>query len=204
MNQNLKSLLAVTLFVISLFLGTNVMVSKESNTSWLMWAFLFFAGAVLFWLWVMKEERSAQEVAEDAAESAHDRLNQLDAAKRRIEIKADAPVASVQEVVVKASGATEKPVVVEQPVVQASEPDDLTRIEGIGPKFAEMLQSAGITTFAQLADLTAERIIEIIRSAGGRKAASMETWAEQAKLAAAGDWDALAKLQQELSGGKRQ
>ena len=30
-----------------------------------------------------------------------------------------------------------------------------------------------------------------------------DTWPEQAKLAAAGDWDGLKKLQDELKGGKR-
>ena len=34
----------------------------------------------------------------------------------------------------------------------STEGDDLTKIEGIGPKIAELLNNAGITTFAQLAD----------------------------------------------------
>lgn len=33
--------------------------------------------------------------------------------------------------------------------------------------------------------------------------ADATTWPEQAKLAAAGDWDALEKLQDNLKGGKR-
>ena len=36
--------------------------------------------------------------------------------------------------------------------VVSTEGDDLTKIEGIGPKIAELLNNAGITTFAQLAN----------------------------------------------------
>ena len=91
-----------------------------------------------------------------------------------------------------------------EPVAEASgEPDDLTRVEGIGPKYAEILTGAGINTFAQIAAMSEDEIVNLIKSNGGRKSASMATWAEQAKLAAAGDWDGLAKLQDELSGGRR-
>jgi predicted flap endonuclease-1-like 5' DNA nuclease len=40
---------------------------------------------------------------------------------------------------------------------KSSEPNDLTSIEGIGPKINEVLQNAGITTFAQLASAEVER-----------------------------------------------
>lgn len=80
---------------------------------------------------------------------------------------------------------------------------DLTIIEGIGPKYQEILNGAGITTFAQIAEMSEDEIVTLVKENGGRKAASMTSWAEQAQLAAAGDWDALAKLQDELSGGRR-
>ena len=74
---------------------------------------------------------------------------------------------------------------------------------GIGPKYAEILMGAGVTTFAQIAAMSDDEIVTLVKDNGGRKSASMGTWAEQAKLAAAGDWDGLAKLQDELSGGRR-
>jgi len=40
--------------------------------------------------------------------------------------------------------------------------DDLTRIDGIGPVFAQRLNAAGIRTFAQLAALTPEQVADII------------------------------------------
>ena len=41
-------------------------------------------------------------------------------------------------------------------------PDDLTRIVGIGPTYAERLQKAGITTFSQMAALDAEEIAAVL------------------------------------------
>ncbi len=81
-------------------------------------------------------------------------------------------------------------------------PDDLTRIEGIGPKVAEVLRAAGITTFAALAEAGAEKVDRILDAAGLQMMDSAG-WIEQAHLAAKGDWDALARLQDELKGGRR-
>jgi hypothetical protein len=82
------------------------------------------------------------------------------------------------------------------------EPDDLKKIEGIGPKTSGVLAEAGITTFAQLAAMEAGDITTILREAGLRLG-DPSTWAEQAALAAKGDWDGLEKLQDELIGGRR-
>lgn len=81
-------------------------------------------------------------------------------------------------------------------------PDDLKRIEGIGPKISSALQAAGITTYAQLAATEVSRLEEIIRQAGIRIGFPV-TWPEQASLAAAGQWAELKALQSELKGGRR-
>lgn len=83
------------------------------------------------------------------------------------------------------------------------EPDDLRRIEGIGPKISALLQEAGIATFAQLAATDVGRLREILDAAPFRAPADPSTWPEQAALAAQGDWEALARLQDELKGGRR-
>jgi predicted flap endonuclease-1-like 5' DNA nuclease len=83
-----------------------------------------------------------------------------------------------------------------------SEPDDLEMIEGIGPKIAGLLKAAGITTFAQLAEVDLARV-QAILSAASLRLADPGTWAEQAKLAAAGDRSGLEALQSRLKGGRR-
>lgn len=81
--------------------------------------------------------------------------------------------------------------------------DDLTKIEGIGPKIGELLQDAGIATFAALAERSAEQLNDILAAAGSRYAIAVpDSWPEQAALAAAGDWDGLAALQDRLEGGR--
>jgi large subunit ribosomal protein L21 len=78
--------------------------------------------------------------------------------------------------------------------------DDLKKVEGIGPKIAETLIAAGITTFAELAKTDAAKISEIIADVRGNHVT--DTWPAQAKLAADGKWDELKKWQDELNGGK--
>ncbi len=81
--------------------------------------------------------------------------------------------------------------------------DDLVIIEGIGPKIAELLNNAGITTFAQLADTESAKIEEIMDAAGSRfKVHDATTWPQQAALARDGKMDELKKLQDELNAGK--
>ncbi len=80
--------------------------------------------------------------------------------------------------------------------------DDLTIIEGIGPKLAEVLGTAGITTFRQLAATTPEHLQQLIAQAGIR-IGDPTTWAEQAALAASGNLQALRALQDTLKGGRR-
>jgi predicted flap endonuclease-1-like 5' DNA nuclease len=83
-----------------------------------------------------------------------------------------------------------------------SEPDDLRKIEGIGPKIQATLQAAGIETFAQLAAHKPGDLKQILVDAGIR-IGYPDTWPEQAALAAGGEWDKLATLQNSLKGGRR-
>ena len=89
-----------------------------------------------------------------------------------------------------------------EPVEEAAEPDDLTRIEGIGPKVAQVLADAGIKTFAQLAEAEIESLREILREAG-LQFMNPTTWPEQAALAAKDAWADLTALQTDLKGGQR-
>lgn len=81
--------------------------------------------------------------------------------------------------------------------------DDLKIVEGIGPKIAEMLNAAGITTWAQLAVTSPYQLREILDAGGPQyNVAVPDSWPHQADLADKEDWDGLKKLQEELTGGR--
>lgn len=82
--------------------------------------------------------------------------------------------------------------------------DDLTLVEGIGPKIAGLFKDAGIATWRKLSETSVSRCQKILDEAGPRyRVHKPDTWPEQAKLAAKGDWETLAKLQDELDGGRK-
>jgi large subunit ribosomal protein L17 len=111
----------------------------------------------------------------------------------------EAPSATVVE-----TEATPAAAVEETPVAPTSG-DDLTKIEGVGPKIAELLNNAGITTFAQLADAQDETVQQVLVDAGPRfNVHDATTWNEQAALARDGKWDELTELQDRLKGGKEE
>ncbi len=98
----------------------------------------------------------------------------------------------------------EKPTKKTSPKKTATEKDNLTKIEGIGPKIAEILEGQGIATFDALSKAKAKDLKAILEAAGSRyKMHDPTTWPTQAKLAADGEWDKLTALQNELKGGKK-
>ena len=108
---------------------------------------------------------------------------------------------AVAEAPVAAEKSVKKEVKAEAPAV-AAEGDDLKKIEGVGPKIAEIFNAAGINTYAELAATSVEKLSEILAEAGSRYASKNPgTWPEQAKLAAEGNWEVLKDLQEKLKGG---
>lgn len=105
-----------------------------------------------------------------------------------------------------------EPVVKPQPVVQTeplvlvvppTETDDLTVIEGIGPKIQMLFNQYGIYTYRQLAETEVSRMKEILAAAGPQLAMhDPGTWPSQANLAANDQWEALKSIQGFLKGGK--
>ncbi len=80
--------------------------------------------------------------------------------------------------------------------------DDLKKVEGIGPKIAEIFNNAGIMTFADLAGTSVEKLKEILVAAGSRYASKNPgSWPKQAKMAADGKWDELKVWQDNTKGG---
>ena len=85
----------------------------------------------------------------------------------------------------------------------AAKGDDLRKVEGVGPKIAELFNENGIHSFAELAATSVDKLKGILEAAGPHFAShDPGTWPKQAELAAAGKWDELKAWQDELNGGK--
>lgn len=67
--------------------------------------------------------------------------------------------------------------------------DDLTVVEGIGPKISELCSGVGVTTWRQLADTDVAELQSILDAAGSRYSVHKPaTWPHQAELLATGQW----------------
>lgn len=77
------------------------------------------------------------------------------------------------------------------------QPDDLTRIWGLGEKAQMVLNAAGVMIYEQLARLTPEEL-DVLIGETGLRARYEETWPEQARLAVDGDWEALEAYRERL------
>ena len=138
------------------------------------------------------QEATMKSGAADLAES--NAPEEIEVAAPTAEVEAAAPAEET-------TPASAAPAVTEAEA--SAEPDDLTKVEGIGPKIAEVLTEAGLDTFAKVADSTPEAIREIMDAAGSQYAShDPATWPQQAKLAADGKWDELKAWQDELDGGR--
>jgi predicted flap endonuclease-1-like 5' DNA nuclease len=80
--------------------------------------------------------------------------------------------------------------------------DDLTVIEGIGPKINDLFKAEGLKTFAQVANATVPQMRGILDKGGSRfRIANPGTWAQQAALAESNNWAELKKMQDVLTAG---
>ncbi|MCL4115718.1 UNVERIFIED_CONTAM: hypothetical protein GTU68_056548 [Idotea baltica] len=119
--------------------------------------------------------------------------------EKKPEVKVEAPV--VEEKVEEAK--VEEKEAPKAKKKAADKRDDLKKIEGIGPKIAQLLVEAGIDTFAKLAGTEAAKVSEILEAAGSRyRMHDPTTWPQQSQLAADDKWDELSTLQDELKGGR--
>ena len=84
--------------------------------------------------------------------------------------------------------------------------DDFSRLDGIGPKIASVLRSAGVKTFAKLAVKGADELREILEASNPNllKLSDPASWPEQAGMAAEGEWESLKALQGTLKEARRQ
>lgn len=88
----------------------------------------------------------------------------------------------------KAEVKAEAPIVMEKTEVQ----DDLKVIKGIGPVLEKSLNELNITSYAQIAKITIKDLTKVLNDAGiNAKIYDLSGWKAQAKLAMAGDMEAV-------------
>jgi len=167
-----------------MFRKIDLFSSEDKKISW--WWLGVKVGVVvglIVWWWL--ENRNKEFKKETANKAVRDEIQSIP-----LPVDVDTPD---ENVAVKTSES-----IIEQPMV----PDDLTMIEGIGPKINRTLQDAGIHTFIQLAASDPVVLKQILVDAGIR-IGYPDTWPEQAALAAKADWPALEVFQGGLKGGRR-
>jgi predicted flap endonuclease-1-like 5' DNA nuclease len=88
--------------------------------------------------------------------------------------------------------AKSRPAPQKEAVAVAEPSDDLTQLNGIGPRIASILNDGGITNYAQLEHSNGGDLRQIIATGGALPPASIDTWPTQASYASRGDWSGLA------------
>lgn len=141
---------------------------------------------------ILSEVTSA--VAEGLAERKADKQAEKESTPEQPKAEAKAPeTEKVEKAEKKAKPAAKK---------AAVKSEDLTKIEGVGPKTAEALIAAGIATYADLANAKPADIKTTLTDASPRLAhLDPGSWPKQAKMAADGKWDELKEWQDNAKGG---
>ncbi len=130
----------------------------------------------------------AEQAEEDVAEKLEAAIaSAAEAPATETPVADPAPVAEAEPVAEAAPAekkvvkkvAKKKVVIKKEATAEAA--DKLTDINGIGPVIEGKLQTLGITSFAQIAELTAERIAEIDEQLNFKGRIDREEWVEQAK-----------------------
>lgn len=168
MDRQARTLIAVAFLTLAAFLSANLLVQRAPLNAWLLPGVLAFIGLIFVWLGVRPERDSSadDEWAETALTPAL-----AEGVQAAALLQAPALEASVE--------------------VASETGDDLTMIDGIGPKTAEALKAAGVTTFAALGEMKPEVIAEALHKEGGRAGGNLDTWPQQARFAARGDWSGM-------------
>ena len=150
-----------------------------------------------------KSEKQAEKQAEETT-PVKEAAEKTETATAEVaeKVKEKAAVEEVKEKEEKPSATKESAKKAEPKKEAKTEADDLTKIEGIGPKGAEALVKAGVDTYEKLSKSKTDKIKEILTEASSRMAHLDPTsWPKQAKMAADGEWDALKEWQDKAKAG---
>jgi small subunit ribosomal protein S2 len=122
-----------------------------------------------------KPEVSAEPKAEEVENPAVEKPQTMAKEKSDDKVEAEAKLVAKKSAVKKAA-----------PKKVAAEGDDLTELDGIGPVIKGKLYAEGVTTFAQIAEWTAEEKARIDELLSFKGRIDREKWIEQAKAKVAG------------------
>jgi len=128
-----------------------------------------------------KKDKDSKASAKAESKKEAPKAEKVEAPKKEEAPKEEAPVAAAP--VVEAPAKEEAPAPAKAKKADAK-PDDLKKIEGIGPKIATTLNEAGVNSYADLAKLESAKISEIIAEVRGNHVT--DTWPKQAGMAAEG------------------
>lgn len=170
LSHDAKDMIATIALVLAIVLALNMAILPESNRDMFSWTVGLIALAVFFWLWSRREAAAERDAG--AAEAAEEAVQEAEELMKRAIVRRDDEADSA--------------------------PDDLTRINGIGAVFQTVLYDAGIHNYADLARTSADELEAIIETSGRSRPGRLETWPQQAALAAKGDWDGLDRFVDEL------
>ena len=146
-------------------------------------------------------ERRSEKAAEKQEKEAEAKTAAAPAPKAEKPAE-EAPKAEPAKEAVKQEPAKAEAKKEKAPKKEEAKADDLTKIEGIGPKAAEALANAGMSTYEALAEGDPEKIKELLTEASSRLAhLDPGSWPKQAKMAAEGKWDELKEWQDKVKGG---
>ena len=143
------------------------------------------------------EVANAQAIAQQAQSEMTDVRSQL--AQTQAQLVALSSCDDGVEIaqVVATDGGRVKPVQLELAAATLPVIEDLTRLNGIGPKLAEAMQNAGIHNYAQLSEMTADEIAICLNGIRYNKNL-LDSWPKQAVFAAQKDWNGLKQFQSSL------
>lgn len=200
-------------FLRSVFPGYTSLQLQASfaGLSWEWWLIILLLIILLVWWLITRQGRDSRSIDESATRHAdvHSQEHASEPAQEGPIMPASESVESPQPFV--AAIAPEPPGQVIEAAPPMPEPanqepnsshDNIEIIEGIGPKIAAILKEAGISTFSQLSTTSPARLLEILH-ASGLRVNDPTSWPDQARLAAAGDWEGLQKMQDSLKAGRR-
>lgn len=168
----------------------SALAQQGSRISGWVWVIIFILVALLVWWLLTRATTEEPDIhVEHGEHHAEEHIEEPAVETKAVHVEPEPPAPTPEP--------PAPPAAAEPP-----KPDDLTVLEGVGPKVNGLLQAAGISTFAQLAAADLAHLNKILDDAGY---AYMDpaSWPEQAKLLAEGRMEEFEQLTESLKGGRK-